>query len=79
MNKEYHGKVTQEKSDLDAKIAALKKFQASPEHLTIGNTHQGLLMRQLDYMQGYSEVLAERLAGGPTPEKTPAKTPTKAK
>lgn len=77
MNKPISDQVTKEKSDLDAKIKALRAFIApppttppgvappkpSPVLSSLSSSEQGRLLRQLEFMAGYSAVLAERLSG----------------
>lgn len=50
-----------EKSDLDEKIEKLSEFLPSEKFKEIAPTQQQLLHRQIAFMQGYSDVLKDRL------------------
>jgi len=65
----YQNRVVTEKTALDEKLANLEIFIQGLTFPTIDSEEQTRLLTQVSCMQGYSNVLAERIAAFPK-EKT---------
>lgn len=61
----HQERVVTEKAELDGKIERLKTFTASEMFQTLHPEERGRMVRQLEIMQQYSSVLAERIAAFP--------------
>lgn len=57
----YQQRVVDEKSELDTKITALETFIESDKFEDIDGDEQDRLIEQLDLMQQYSTILADRI------------------
>jgi hypothetical protein len=60
-----------DKTALDAKIETLRAYCGGPAYRTIERDEQHLLVRQLQLMTAYSEILGERIAAIVATEMTP--------
>lgn len=58
---DYQQRVIQEKQELDEKISKLKDFICGDKYNTLPVSEQNRLTKQLEYMEGYSEILNERI------------------
>ena len=59
----HQQRVVDEKAELDAKLAKLLTFiMNNPTYKTLPAAEQHRLSQQSGFMQGYSNVLAERIA-----------------
>lgn len=58
----HQQRVVDEKSELDKKLEALKKFFTSEIFLKLNPDEQERLERQASHMSAYSQVLGERVA-----------------
>ena len=57
----HQQRVVDEKTDLDIKISKLRPFLGSERYLSLDVAEQERLVRQLDLMEQYSEVLDFRV------------------
>jgi hypothetical protein len=60
-----------DKTALDAKIETLRAYCGGPAYRKIDQADQHLLVRQLQLMAAYSEILGERIAAIVAREMTP--------
>jgi hypothetical protein len=60
--KPFQQRVVDEKAALDDKLSRLKPFIDSDTFESLPEAEQERLERQLELMEGYSEVLGERIA-----------------
>lgn len=51
-----------EKKELDTKLVKLSEFLYTQPFHTLTKKHQALLIRQAEYMRGYSHILEARIA-----------------
>jgi hypothetical protein len=58
----HQQRVVDEQVALDDKIVKLLKFLGTSVYHDLDSAEQARLQRQYKFMQGYSEVLAERIA-----------------
>lgn len=58
----HQQRVVDEKSELDAKLVKLLSFLQGPVFTTLTDVEQSRLRNQARFMDGYSAVLAERIA-----------------
>ena len=58
----YQQRVVDEKASLDEKLSRLLTAFSSPLFDSLEKEEQSRLGHQIRYMEGYSEVLAERIA-----------------
>ena len=58
---EYQKRVLEEKEQLVIKIVKIQCFQATDKFKDLQSDEVVLLNRQLDYMQEYAVILAERI------------------
>ncbi len=61
--KPFQIRVTNEKAELDTKIAALKDFIHHTQFAALNGDEQKLLSAQLEVMIQYSNILGERILG----------------
>ncbi len=61
--KPFQLRVTNEKADLDTKIASLRDFIAHTQFASLNGNEQKLLSAQLEVMIQYSNILGERILG----------------
>ena len=61
--KPFQVRVTNEKTELDTKIASLKDFINHTQFATLNGDEQKLLSQQLEVMIQYSNILGERILG----------------
>lgn len=64
----YQQRVVEEKTDLDAKLAALRAFLPGDVAKTLSQAELNRLMRQESAMSYYSVVLGERIAAFTDPQ-----------
>jgi hypothetical protein len=57
-----HGEISKEKTALDENKQKLMDFRATPAFQEINPEHQQLLERQATAMDGYSQVLGQRIS-----------------
>lgn len=64
----YQSEIVEEKSALDAKIAALEEFVASdPVFVDLPQNEQFLIRSELDYRKSLSAIMAQRISFFPLP------------
>ena len=59
---DYQQRVVDEKTELNEKQAALEVFKASSLFVGLPCIDRGLLKRQAEHMQEYSDILGQRIA-----------------
>jgi hypothetical protein len=59
----YQERVVQERYDLNVKILALSKFFDTPMYASLELFDRSILVRQLNVMREYMEILESRIAG----------------
>ena len=58
---DYQKRVIEEKNVLDGKIERLKAFFSSDIYLSLREENQQLFQEQLEFMVGYTDILAKRI------------------
>jgi hypothetical protein len=58
----YQERVVQEKTELDIKIGKLNSFIESPKFYTVTQLERRHLIRQMQAMGTYSDILGERIS-----------------